>query len=200
MAISKKELFNSALGKVGGAMITSPEDGSTEAKRCSELWDHCLEEVLFEHNWSSAATIMELQKLDGQPPHGYEYRYQLPSTFIRLIQAYSDTRPDSFDFVWRKFGDQIWTDESQVFIAGVFIPQNVEVFNAPLQSAVIHRLAYHLCMPISRDPKREEQLEAQYERKVLPRAKAIDSMESRFIEFEENPWVDALYSPGVTEH
>lgn len=197
---TKRELFNLGLSKVTRKRIGSVDEGSDESNYCNEYFGPALRHVLFEHPWSACTTVTLLQEVAGDPPHGYTHNFQLPNTYIRLHQCFYNTRRDSFDFEWQKFADQIWTDQGTVYARYTYQPQNIEQMNPPLIMAVGQYLGYLLASPLSKDDGREQQLLDQYEKQILPRAKALDSMESRYLEFEESPWIEALLEPGTGGH
>lgn len=192
MSTSKKELFNAALGKVTRKRISATTEPSNEAKVCNELWETVLDEVLAEHSWTDTTIIVKLVKLAEDPPHGFGNRFQLPTDYIRLIQAYYDSSRDSFDFEWEKRGKEFWTNEGTVYIKYVQQPAAPDSLGPALITCLIQRLAYRLAFALSIDGGREAELLKEYETLTLPRAKSIDSMESRYLEFEESPWIESM--------
>ena len=197
MPVSKKELFNAALSKVTRDMIDSVDEDSTEAKFCRELYPTALSDVLIEHSWTSQVKLVLLVKLELAPDHAYANRFQLPADFSRLIQAYYDSSKDSFDFEWEVRGKELWTNSAAVYIKYVAWPQSTEAMNGAIIMALTQRLAILLAFPLSADGDREDQLLKQYETIYLPRSKAIDSMESRYVEFEEEPLIEAMMNPTL---
>jgi len=200
MATTKRELFNLALSKVTRTRISSVDEGSDESNYCNEYFGIALDHVLFEHQWSACTTVVSLQELSTAPPHKYDHRFQLPATYIRLHQCFYSEREDSFDFEWQKFGDQIWTNRDAVWARYTYRPENIEQMNPPLVDCVAQYLGHLLASPLSKDDAREQQLLTQYESLLLPRAKALDSMESRYLEFEESPWIESLNDTSLGGH
>lgn len=196
MALSKKQIFNNALSKVCRKRITSVDDGTYEANLCNSLYDSALMEALWEHSWSSAIKRVKLVETASDPLFAYGKSHQLPNDYIRLIQAYKSTDNQDFDFQWELQGKLLLSDYSDIYTKYIYLPASPESMNMPLTTVVTYKLAIALCFPLKAEGDRENQLMSQYESNVLPRAKALDSQESRFIEFEENPWVESLYDLG----
>ena len=193
MGLSKKELYNNALAKVTRKRIADVDEGTFESKACNELYPKALNDALFEHSWSSVIRRVQLVEVTPAPAIIYEHAFQLPNDYVKMVNAYSSIEKDSFDFEWEIDGTTLITNEASVYIKYVYLPASTEVMNPPLTSVVVHKLAMALAYPVNADEKREDQLATQYEMNVLPRAKSGDSMESRYQEFEENPWVEGMY-------
>jgi len=196
MALSRKQIYNNALSKVCRKRISSVDEESFESNLCNSLYDTALIEVLWEHSWSSAIKRIKLVETAGNPLFAYEKSFQLPNDYIRLVQAYKSTDNQDFDFEWELSGKLFLANYSDVYIKYISLPTSDESMNMPLTTVVTHKLAIALSYPMKADESREAQLVNQYESLVLPRAKSVDSMENRFVEFEENPWVESLYDLG----
>ena len=194
MGLSKKEVYNNALSKVCRKRITSVDDDSFESNLCNELYSKALDDAISEHSWSSLIKRIKLVETLGSPVMTYAKSFQLPNDFNRLINAYYSTDSDSFDFIWEIQGTELLTDETSVYIKYVSKPATTEVMSAPLTNVLVQKIAIALAFPMNADPAREDQLIAQYETNILPRAKSIDSMDSHFVEIEENPAIESLYS------
>lgn len=196
MALSKKQIYNNALSKVCRKRITGVDDGTHESNLCNSLYDSALMETLWEHSWSSVIKRVKLVETDSDPLFAYGKSFQMPNDYIRLIQAYKSEDNQDFDFNWELQGKLFLTNQSDIYIKYVQLPQSPEFMNMPLTTCVTHKLAIALAYPMKADDGRENQLVAQYESNILPRAKSLDSQENRFIEFEENPWIESLYDLG----
>lgn len=193
MGLSKKELYNNALAKVTRKRVSSVDENTFEANTCNELYPKALNDACFEHSWSSLIKRVALVETSDSPVAAYDNSFQLPNDYIKLVNAYNSTSKDSFDFEWEIQGSLFLTNESTVYIKYVHLPSSPNIMNPPLTNVVAYKLAIALAFPMNAKPEREGQLILQYEQNALPRAKAQDSQESRYIEFEENPWIESLY-------
>ena len=194
MGLSKKEVYNNALSKVCRKRITSVDDDSHEANLCNDLYAKALDDAVSEHSWSSLTKRVQLVETLGSPVMTYAKSFQLPNDFNRLINAYYSSDAWSYDFVWEIQKTELLTDETTVYIKYIHEPATTEVMSAPLTNVLVQKLAIALAFPMNADPAREDQLLVQYETNILPRAKSIDSMDSHFVEVEENPAIESLYA------
>lgn len=198
MGLSKVDIYNNALLGVSKKFVSTVDDGTFESRTCNILWDQVLRRTLAAHNWSSCIKRVALDELSDAPNAGYEYQYQLPNDYVKVIKAYSSTDRDDFDFEWVIEDGKLKSDESVLYIKYVFIPQNTEGLNAHVTDVLIWNLKMALCFPFTGDDNRERALRQEFEQVILPRARANDAMESREIEYEESPWVQSLYGNDPT--
>ena len=76
--MTKVDICNMALNRLGETLIRSLDDGSKEAERLNLVFDPVYEQVLRNHNWHCATFRQILVKVSGQPTFGYDHAYQLP--------------------------------------------------------------------------------------------------------------------------
>ena len=197
MGLSKTQIYNNALLKVSKKQIDTPDDDSFEANTCNALWDMALERTLACHNWSSTIKNVALDStLDT--PNMFGYSFQLPNDCVKILKAYKSTDRDDFDFEWVTEERELLTNESTVYIDYIAKPASTEFLNAHITDVIIWNLAMSLTFPFTGDDNRERVLREEFERIVLPRAKAGDAMESREIQYEESPWIHSLYGSDPT--
>ena len=192
MGLSKTQIYNNALLKVSKKQIDTPEDGTFEANTCNALWDMAIERTLACHNWSSTIKNVALDStLDT--PNMFSYSFRLPNDCVKILKAYNSTDRDYFDFEWVTQEREFLTNESTVYIDYIAKPTTTEFLNAHITDVIIWNLAMALSFPFTGEDGRERVLREEFERIVLPRAKAGDAMESREIQYEESPWIESLY-------
>lgn len=83
---TKTEIFNRALIKLGVNTVTSPDDPSEQARKCSAVYSSLLKAELRKNPWTFAVTRVELAALAETPAFGWQYGYQLPADFVRVVQ------------------------------------------------------------------------------------------------------------------
>lgn len=121
MALSAEEvLYNEALGEIGAAEIE--DSAASRALKpnliCVKYYDQARDEVLSCHPWNEAMVqVISLQDTT-EPVFGYNARYSLPSTSIRVISVDdsngADTRNNASNiFPWEIQGDYILSDAGQ---------------------------------------------------------------------------------------
>jgi len=197
MGLSKTQIYNNALLKVSKRQIDTPEDDTFESNTCNSLWDMALERTLACFTWSSTIKNVALDTT-VDTPNMWGYSFQLPNDCIKILRAYNGTDRDDFDFEWKTYEREFWTNNSLVYIDYVAKPTSTEFLNAHITDVIIWNLAMALSFPFSGEDGRERALREEFERIILPRAKAGDAMESREIEYEESPWIESLYGSYPT--
>lgn len=84
---SQIEIVNLALIKLGAIKITSMDDDVKEARTMSAAWGIVRDSLLRTYNWRFAIARASLAALVDTPTWGYDYQYQLPADYLRLVQV-----------------------------------------------------------------------------------------------------------------
>ena len=84
------QLFNTALGRLGGEQIPynrSPQEQDATGILCENLFPHVLDMVLEAHEWGFATRRVILAKLPEQQPENpsYVFRYALPTDCVKPV-------------------------------------------------------------------------------------------------------------------
>ena len=84
------QLFNTALGRLGGEQIPynrSPHEQDATGILCENLFPHVLDMVLEAHEWGFATRRVYLAKLPEQQPENpsYVFRYALPTDCVKPV-------------------------------------------------------------------------------------------------------------------
>lgn len=190
MGQSKLNICNQALLKIGEQTITSLDEASDNAKLCSIFFDQALEEVLREYPWTSATSRAQLPKLSRDPIFGYDYAYQLPTDFIRLVQLYDGNGAWHPDYYWVIEGRTLLCNLEEANIIYIKMINDTKILDSLCTSALICKLAMR--MAFSRTDSRlfVQSLLEEYEQIILPRARSIDTFEKRnYQEDEYDPWL-----------
>lgn len=186
MALSPTEIVNQALDLLGEATIASFNDDSTTARLANRHYNRLLYELLADHPWNFATWRENLAVLSDAPAWGFAYKYQLPADYIqaRRINAPSRRQP------YRVEGLTIMTDLSGPL--PILYTRKVENPNyfAPLfVSALVHRLAHAMCMPLTASTERANGLWTQAE-SVLRRARSANAQEGTPEDMDDGDFID----------
>lgn len=84
---SQVEIANRALTKLGAARIISFGDDNKQARAIQSMFDIVRDSELRSHIWSFSVKRTSLAALTSTPDWGYEYEYELPSDYLRLLQV-----------------------------------------------------------------------------------------------------------------
>lgn len=166
---SQIEIINVALSRIGANEITSLSDGTTEQKLAVNFWDTCRRELLRSHPWNFAIADIELAQIDGYQGFDYQYSYQLPSNFLRLLEFYGN--PD-----YRVQGRQIVTDSSICKIRYIKDITDTSLWDSSFVDLLAQRLAVDLAFPLTKSQATADSMFALFDRK-LKMARFIDSTE-----------------------
>lgn len=155
MAISEVAVCNSALAKIGADRIVSLTEDSRVGRLCNEQYLKVIKALLREHPWNFAYTRVSLAASVTTPDFGFDYKYPIPTDFIRALHVNDD------EFEWRKEGDYILTDETTCeleYIANV----SCGLFDAAFDELAAIKLAHDLCGDLTTSPTLKKDLFEQY--------------------------------------
>ena len=201
MGLSKVEICNHALLKIGADTIASLDINQTDseavvqsAKLCGILFDQALEETLRTYKWNSALKRSQLSRLTETPAFKFKYKYQLPGDCIRVMNVYD--KADAYDdrTQWVVEGRTILCDYETVYLCYVSKPEDVSELDAFLTRAVIQNLAIKLAVPMQLDQVMQNSLIQEYEQVVLPAARSVDTLENKYWEMEESDFILSRYN------
>jgi hypothetical protein len=196
MGLSKIEICNHALLKVGADTIasldTSQSDDSgviTSAKLCKIFFSQALEETLRMYSWNSCTKRASLVQLTEKPAFKFANSFQLPTDFVRLINAYYDVNAREDRTEWALEGNKILCDSDTLFIKYVARPDDVSTLDALSTQALIGKLAIKLAVPLQLDTSMQNNIIQELEQVIMPQARSIDTIENKSWDLEESDWI-----------
>jgi hypothetical protein len=184
---SQVEIMNMALLQLGDEIILTTTENTKAARTMMVLWDITVRECLEDHTWGFAKKRATLGLLAGTPTYEFDYAYQLPTDFIRLVHMGEPA--DEYD--WRIEGDTLLTNETVAEILYIRYISDTSKWNPKFVSAVSLLLAAKAANSIaglSTDKRRE--LTAAYEKTIMD-AGTVDSQNSTSPINRPNRWIDA---------
>ena len=171
MSLTKLQIANAALAKIGQSAIANFTDDNPRVVAVNALYDFALESVLRVHNWSFAATRVSLVKDNDAPAWGFSAKYRLPNDFIRLIRL----EQKSADFkVERPF---LLTDGAEGKILYIRKEEDTTVYAPLFTRALTARLASDLCKQLTGDSTTHTVVMEREFDKYLDEARYIDQLE-----------------------
>ncbi len=183
MSISITGICNIALVKIGVDPISDINDsGSKPARTCLALWEGNRDAVLEAAKWRCAAKRDELTQLEDTPLFDWDYTYQLPSDFIRMIAA-KDAIPYLIE------GDKLLCDETEVFIRYVYRLTTAGSYTPILVEAMAARLGSALAIPLKASPSLRTSLYQEFDL-LLTRAEVVNAFDDQLDEQvqKEDSW------------
>lgn len=186
MAVSNTAIANSALAKVGGALISGLNESSVEARLCNEQYDKVRRALLYEHPWNFALKRDQLAADPTPPAFGYTYRFALPADYLRMIEV--------------GCAEDEWAVESGYILANT-APLNIRYirdvtltgeFNASFDEVFACKLAADISYSLVQSVTLRDQLYREYERK-LSMARSFDAQEGSSRRVYADTWLNSRY-------
>jgi hypothetical protein len=176
------EIGNFALGHVAEQRINTLDDTTEPARLVKLHVFQVIRELLRSGKWKCARTPAELGRLTAAPLFGWQYAYQLPADFIRMVTL-NDVDPDDVkEPTFEIQGTTILTDEAEanlVYIRDLTVASgDVNAMDPLLTKAVVLELAARLAWPLQQSRTLKESLEESAER-ALRKALAADAQGER---------------------
>jgi hypothetical protein len=191
MRLNDVEICNVAISLCGSTdFIMALSQDSIAAKRCARLLPMATQTVLRKHDWNCATKITPLARNTAAPAFLYEYAYNLPYDLVRLIDVYGDSDFYNPHNRWKVRGREIHTNLDTVFIEYVSMPEDYRDLDILLSGAIAHELATLLAATMIKDAQMYGVLNNAKQR-VYMEAQAIDTLENKYVNTENEPWADA---------
>ena len=154
MALSSIALCSRALLKIGTRSISSFDEGTAEAEVASSLYSPTRDAMLSSHSWTFATAQATLPRLEATPVADFQYAFQLPPDFLRVLSA-GVGRGHGLDY--RIQEKRLHADVPEVVLSYVFRPNETD-FPPFFDQALISRLAAEFCIPLTDSTSRAETL------------------------------------------
>jgi len=175
MATSVIEICNNALLDLGEDVIMSLGDASKAAGLCNHRWPAVRDAVLRAHPWNCAMAQAELAAGTTAPIWKWEYKYVLPTDFLRIIQIVGQDGEEISE--WEIQSSIILCDEqAPIFISYVRCEKDPKKYDALLSEALSARLAAALAYPLSGSTSLAQAYWQAYQDK-LTEARGVDARE-----------------------
>jgi len=165
MPASDTEIANDALGRLGISPIMELSDDSKQAQFAKRFFDQTREEVLAARPWTFAIKRQNLSQLSTAPISEWQYAYQLPSDFLRLVQINND-EIETIKFKYAIEGRTIVTDENPITICYVARVTDPTLYSPLFSEAFALKLASKLVGPLTGALKLSMDYLALYEKAI----------------------------------
>ncbi|WP_243544795.1 hypothetical protein [Pseudodesulfovibrio tunisiensis] len=189
MATSVIQICNNALLDLGEDSIMSLEDGSKAARLCNHRWPGVRDAVLRAHPWNCAMGQAELAASAAAPLWKWEFRYNLPSDFLRIVRMVD--RDGEAVRQWEIQGGVILCNEdAPLFIAHVRRETDPRKYDALLDETLSARLAAALAYPLSGSTSLAQACWTSYQER-LAEARGVDAREGVPESLTPTSWLSA---------
>jgi hypothetical protein len=176
------QIANAALAELGSQRITDLEDSSESARLCKANIESAIREVLELGKWKAARTQAELTQNSTGPDFGWDYSYNLPVDYLRLVSFNEIDSEDIVQELFERQGNVLLTDEDEVsivYIKDLTIATNdVNLMGPLLTRCCILNIAIKLSVPLTNGSRSTRESLANDLEITLRKAKAANSGES----------------------
>jgi hypothetical protein len=174
---SKTDIVNIALGRLGAKRIMDVSDDTNKTARLANtFWDHTVREVLRSHPWNCAKTRVELGQLSTAPAFEWDYQYQLPSDFLRMVRLNGLLAWEPEDF-YEIEGNVLLTDQDAAKVQYIKHEEDTTKYDSLLVKAIACKLAAEMCVSLSEHEGLSASLMQEFETVIMPRARRVDGNE-----------------------
>lgn len=173
--MNKTQICNRALSEIGDARVYVAGESSRHGTLIDTHFDAVVEEVLREHDWSSAKKRVTLAASSTAPVHTWTKAYALPSDFVRIVQV------NDGDEYFEIEGEYILCNEDSLELVYIFMPSDdtgYSRYSSELAEVVALKLATVLAPSMVGDANRMDALRRRYEKRLIE-ARSTDSIQSR---------------------
>lgn len=196
MAVSAVSICNRALQLLGSTSITSLTDDNDRARAMNLAYEPVRRRELQIRRWRFSITRTRLAALADTPDSGYDYQYQVPNDFLRLIEG-GDllTLADLTDY--RGAEEALYSIEGQAILTDLAAPLAIRYLADVTDTASFHpafvetlsaALAVATCERITGSTAKVQDLRTAY-REAVRDATRANAIERASISVADDTWM-----------
>ena len=189
MSYSQLSICNGALQKIGSARVMNLAEESKEAKACLTEYDNVRKFVLRMYPWGFATKRAILAPDPVAPGFEFEYRFQLPADYLRVVELYDYTGKHRVE------GNYLLVDQDVIYLRYIADIEDVSKADPLFVTAFEWYLGYSIARYLTESETVREEAMAGF-RGILPIAKFIQSTENSQQELESYDLIDSRYGSG----
>jgi len=186
MAVTKTDIVNAALIRLGASRVNSIDDANPRARIMKDLYEIVRKRILEEHRWSFATGRSELTLSAEVPDFGYTRYYVLPSDSL-----YIQKEVNGYDYEIE--GSLLLSNESKVQVRYTIDEDSPSKFSANFVKAFFLERAMEACYSITENHTLVKVLSGEKD-SVLSMAKSVSSQQDDSdIEVEIPDFINSRY-------
>lgn len=181
------DIANAALDKLGIGGITAMDEDSVPARACLRVYARLRRAELRKHVWNFARTQVQLPADSDVPLFDFNYQYQLPPDWLRMLPPHVAVNSTTFD--WQIMGRKILSnDVAPLNLNYVRDVTDVNTMDDLFRDALAARMAQEMCEELTQSNTKQELAKAAY-KDAMSEAKKINAFENVSAEAPEDEWV-----------
>ena len=193
MSVSRTDICNQALNRIGQNQITDFFEDSSNAGLCRSFYESLLDEVLRMHPWRCALEMTELAQLSEEPAFTWSKAYQLPSSpwCLRVI------RMEDLDQEFEVQGRKLLTNFDTAKILYIKRVTETAELDPWVVRIFVNRLAAELAEPIAQSESLRQAIMQELERTIIPQARNYSAQEQNMPDYRFNvksSWNDSRFN------
>lgn len=177
---SKTDIANLALQRVGAKRIMDI-DSETEkgARVVRNVFEDAVKEVSALSQWNALTTRVSLGLLTSTPAFTWDYEYQLPSDYIRMVEFNREDVWDETRELYDIEDGKLLTDADTANIRYVRYVEDSTKYPPLFVQALSVNIAAKIAIPMRQDEELAVSLTNEFNRILLPRARRIDGADKK---------------------
>lgn len=182
---SKTDIANMALHRIGAQRIMDLNDQDSKSARVlRDFFEPAIREVGRLAEWQCLKDRATLGQLATAPAFGWDYAYQLPPTFLRLVKLngvdYRGQPGDDHEIE----GRTLLTDQATADIEFIAYKDETADYDPLFVKAIVAKLAAEIAVPIRQDEVLAARMMEEFEKIALPKARVKTSGERKLRRFD----------------
>lgn len=148
--ITKVEIVNIALARLGESPIQSLDEGSVPANMAKVFYDPAKRATLRDFNWNFSLATARLAKL-VETPVDFRFAFSLPADCLKAIRLRREGTSDFSDPTGIRFsvrGGKLCTDAENAILEYIAEVDDPALFDDKFIEAFSYKLASELAMPV----------------------------------------------------
>ncbi len=113
---TKLSVFNEALRILAQPPLANSDVNLEEGRQLRSAWDSSVGAAFEGADWEWLKRRLKLGQSATPPAFGYQYYYELPGDFARVVQISSTGRPDDDEILYSLEDGKIATDASAIYL------------------------------------------------------------------------------------
>lgn len=174
-----------ALHRVGAQRIMDLNDQDSKSARVlRDFFEPAIREVGRLAEWQCLKDRATLGRLAAAPAFGWDYAYQLPAMFLRLVKlngvSYRGEPGEDHEIE----GRTLLTDATTADIEFIAYKEDTSDYDPLFVKAIVAKLAAEIAVPIRQDEALAARLMGEFEQIALPKARVKTSGERKLKRFD----------------
>jgi hypothetical protein len=196
--MSEVDICNAALIKLGADTITALTDDNVRGRTMNSRYAGVRDAELRRHRWRFSIARVSLPALSSTPDSDYDFQYQVPNDFLRLIEG-GDILSIANLTDFRSASNALYSLEGRAILTNLGAPLAIRhiaqitdtaTFDAAFTEALAARLAFECCKKITGNETEKESCWADYKNAIREAIRA-NALEAAPQDPADDSWVVA---------